>query len=94
MYEVRNAGYLEASFSAGDSVTDYIYSEIKKRRPDWNANALHFLELKGGAQFTFTMDGWDWTAVNGCWTGSNCVIRDLVVNQAVTGLKMAFRYDD
>ena len=92
MSELRNAGYLQASFSAGDSVTDYIYSEIKKRHSGWNAGELHFLQLTAEKPFTFYLDGWTWTAENGSWVGSNCLIHNLTVNQDVT-LKMAFRYD-
>lgn len=94
MVETRNAGFLQADFDAGDSVTDFIYSEIRKRRPGWNANTLHYLELSAGVEFGFYLDGWNWIAVDGRWTGSNCIIRDLEVNQAVTGLRMAFRFDD
>lgn len=94
MVETRNAGFLQADFQTGESVTDYIYREIKRRRPGWNANTLHFLELESEAEFGFFMDGWDWIAVDGKWIGSNCIIRNLEVSQPVTGLKMAFRFDD
>ena len=94
MNELRNAGFLKHDFSAGDDVTAYIYSEIRARRPDWKADELHFLELHAADEFTFTMDGFDWTARGGVWLGSNCRIKSLIVNDDVPGLQMAFRYDD
>ena len=94
MVEVRNAGFLQADFQTGDSITDFIYGEIKRRKPGWNANPLHFLELTAGAEFGFNLDGWDWIATDGKWTGSNCLIHNLYLNQPVSNLRMAFRFDD
>ena len=94
MFEVRNVGFLKADFWPGDSVTDYIFEEIRRRNPNWKANALHFLELQADNDFTFDLDGWEWETSNKSWIGSNCVIRSLKVNEGVTGLRMAFRYDD
>ena len=94
MNELRNAGFLQHDFAAGNDVTAYIYDQIRQRRPNWKADELHFLELHAAATFTFEMDGFTWTATDGAWIGSNCRIKSLVVNEDVAGLKMAFRYDD
>lgn len=92
MSELRNAGFLSASFKAGDSISDYIYAEIRKRHPGWNACELHSLQLRAAEPFTFDLNGWTWTADNGGWFGSNVIIHDVVAKSDVT-LEMAFRYD-
>lgn len=93
MFDTRNIGYLQADFKAGDDITQYIFSEIKKRRSYWNGNTLHSLELVADKPFNFEIDGWDWWC-NGTWGCNNAIIRGLITHDDLTGLKMAFRYDD
>ena len=92
MNELRNAGFLEHEFQAGDNVTDFIYSEIRKRHSGWQANTLHSLQLSSATPFLFDLDGWTWKASTGHWFGSNVIIHNLTINTACT-LKMSFRFD-
>lgn len=94
MFERRNAGRIVHDFKAGDSLTDYIYAEIRKRKPGWAANELNSLELQANTDFTFTLDGWDWSTING-HLFINCMeCHDLTITQDVAGLIAMFRYDD
>lgn len=93
MFDTRNVGYLKADFEAGADVTAFIFDEIRKRHPGWSANVLQHLELVSDKPLSLTVDGWEWQT-NGYWPCNNAVIRNVVVNEAVTGLQMAFRYDD
>lgn len=93
MYDTRNIGYLKADFKAGDDITEYIFNEIRKRHVGWNANALYHIDLVADTPLMFTINGWTWRT-NGTWTCSNAIIREIIINQDVTGLQMAFRYDD
>lgn len=92
MSELRHTGYLEHDFEEGDSVTDYIYDEIRKRHPRWRANTLHSLQLESSTPFLFDLDGWTWKASYGAWMGSNILIHNLTINTTCS-LKMAFRFD-
>lgn len=93
MFDTRNIGYLKADFRAGDDITRYIFGEIKKRRPYWNGNVLNHIDLVADKPFKFSIDGWEWEC-NGQWTCNNAIIRGLVTHDDLSGLKMAFRYDD
>ena len=94
MFERRNGGCIVADFKAGDSLTDRIYDEISKQQVGWNARELNSLELFADTDFTFSIDGWDWSTINGHLFISNMHIRNLTINQDVTGLRAMFRYDD
>lgn len=89
----RNIGYLESNFSAGDDVTAFIFNEIRKRKPGWNANTLYHLDLVADKPLNLSIDGWDWHT-NGTLTLNYTIINRIITNEDVTGLKMAFRYDD
>lgn len=94
----RHVGFLEADFKAGDDVTAYIFAEIKKRHPEWKADELAVLEMaapSSNGEISFTMDGFQWKIVEGgTWSCNNALIRGLIIDQDVTGLRMAFRYDE
>lgn len=93
MFDTRNIGYLKSDFVAGDSITEYIFKEIRKRYPGWNANALHHIELVANEPLKFTINGWEWST-NGTWTCNNAIIKEIIINKDIAGLQMAFRYDD
>lgn len=94
MFERRNIGYLQSDFVAGDNVTEFIFTEIRKHHPGWKANELHHLCLVADKPFSLRLNGWEWNCPNGLWETNNAAITEAIVNENVTGLQMAFRYDD
>ena len=89
----RSIGYLEGDFLAGSDITAFIFDETKKRKPGWNANALYHLDLVADKPLSLSIDGWDWHT-NGTLKLSYTIINKIITNEDITGLKMAFRYDD
>lgn len=77
----RNIGYLESDFSAGDDIAQFIFAEIRKRKPAWKADTLYHVDLVADKPLNLSIDGWNWhtrllislsglqsTAALWCWT--------------------------
>lgn len=94
MVDARNIGCLIMDVSEGTNLTDLIYNAIRERRPGWNANSLHTLEMFADDDFTFTMDGWTFETVGGRLYMNSLIFADIVLLTDVKRLKVYFRYDD
>lgn len=94
MVDARNIGALVMDVPMGTNLTDLIFDEIRKRRPEWRANTLHTLELVADENFSFVMDGWTFETVGGRLYMNSLIFSDMVLLTDAKHLRMFFRYDD